>query len=344
MTVGYMTLSGVCQMDVGCSKRHRTQQEGIVMTVVFDKLVTPATDDYRTAADHSKVAIGIGAVGVALALIVAIISLTAANKVSGGSGDTAQLLAIGFGLNTLALVTLKVGIGVALIGILVRLWLRIESVKVSVAALRPQEHGSGQSLGDIDTEYGPATVTKQPPALLPIHKMARTMWFPMLVMGPMLVAAGIVTSIIWSNNIGTETGLGAAAWTQGLQFLGEGLVLAGISFLLGSILASLREGGGEVQKGLGLNVTTLKMPSTAKAFVALMMAGLMVSMVQFGLYLYTLSFDSAAQIAVWWAWLGPFRELGLALLLSGIVLALATIATVLGFQFSRIRSIIATGE
>ena len=314
------------------------------MAVAFNKLVTPATDDYRTVADHSKLAIGIGAIGIVLAMIVAAISLVVASDVGSGGEDAAQLLALGFGLQTLALVTIKVGIAVALVGILVRLWLRIESVKVSLATLMPTDHGSGSAIGDIETEYGAATVTKTPPAPLPIHKMARTMWFPMLVMGPMLVAAGVVTSVVWSNNIGTRTGLGAAGWTQGMQFLGEGLVLAGISFLLGSILASLREGGGEVQQALGLRVTTLKMPATAKAFVVLMMAGLMISMAQFGLYLYTLTFDTVAEITPWWAWLGPLRELGLALLLSGIVLALATIANVLGFQFSRIRSIAATGE
>lgn len=313
------------------------------MAVAFNKLVTPASDDYRTVANHSKAAIGIGVVGVVLAMIVAAISLTAANDVGSGGEDAAQLLAVGFGLQTLALATLKVGIAVALIGILVRLWLRIESVKVALGSLRPDGHESGPAVGDIDTDYGAATVTKTAPAPLPIHKMARTMWFPMIVMGPMLVAAGFVTSIVWSNNIGTETGLAASGWTQGLQFLGEGLALAGISFLLGSILGSLREGGGAVQQALGLNVATLKMPSTAKAFVVLMAAGLMVSMAQFGLYLYTLTFDTLAEVTPWWAWLGPFRELGLALLLSGIVLALATIANVLGFQFSRIRSIVVTG-
>ena len=314
------------------------------MAVAINKLVTPASDDYTTVADHSKVAIGIGVVGILIAMVVAAISLTAANDVGSGGEDAAQLLAIGFGLQTLALVTLKVGIAVALVGILVRLWLRIDSVKVALATLRPAEHGNGPSVGDIDTDYGAATVAKTAPAPLPIHRMARTMWFPMIVMGPMFVAAGVVTSFVWSNNIGTQTGLGASAWTQGLQFLGEGLVLAGISFLLGSILGSLREGGGDVQQALGLNVTTLKMPSTAKAFVALMATGLMISMIQFGLYLYTISFDTAADVAIWWSWLGPFRELGLALLLAGIVLALATIANVLGFQFSRIRSIVTTGE
>ena len=252
-----------------------------------------------------------------------------------------------FGLQTTALVTIKIAIAVALIGILVRLWLRIDSVKVSLSALQASQHGPGSEVGDTDTPFGAATVTKNPPGILPIHKMARTMWLPMIVMGPMFVIAGLVTSVVWANNVGTETGLGASGWTQGLQFFGEGLVLAGISFLLGSILASLREGGGAVQKALGLNVVTLKMPATAKAFVALMMAGLMISVVQFGLYVYTvtgLDATSLADVASWWAWLGPLRELGLALLLAGIVLALATIANVLGFQFSRIRSIAATGE
>jgi hypothetical protein len=314
------------------------------MAVAFNKLVTPASNDYRTVADHSKVAIGVAVLGLLLAMVVAGISLAAANVVGDGSGDAAQLLAVGFGLQTLALVTIKISIAIALIGILVRLWLRIDSVKVALAALRPTEHGDGPGVGDIDTAYGPATVTKSAPAPLPIHRMARTMWFPMIVMGPMLVAAGVVTSFVWANNVGTRTGLGASGWTQGLQFLGEGLVLAGISFLLGSILGSLREGGGDVQQSLRLSVTTLKMPATAKAFVALMVTGLMIAMVQFGLYLYTLTFNTVSEVAVWWAWLGPFRELGLALLLAGIVLALATIANVLGFQFSRIRSIIVTGE
>ena len=315
------------------------------MAVAFDKLVTPTSNDYRTATPHSKVAVGLGVLGLMIGMAVAIIALVAANDLEASSAP--QLLAFAFGLQTAALATIKIAIAAALIGILVRLWLRIESVKVSLKALQPETHGAGPAFGDIDTPYGPALVTPNVPDTLPIHKMARTLWFPMIVMGPMLVLAGLVTSIVWANNVGTSTGIGASGWTQGLQFLGEGLILAGISFLLGSILASLREGGAAVQKALGLNVITLKMPATAKAFVALMMAGLMVSMVQFGFYVYTvtgLNAESLADIAPWWAWLGPFRELGLALLLAGIVLALATIANVLGFQFSRIRSIAATGE
>jgi hypothetical protein len=42
------------------------------------------------------------------------------------------------------------------------------------------------------------------------------------------------------------------------------MVLAGISFLLGSILGGLREGGGQVQAALGVSVITLEMPNTAR--------------------------------------------------------------------------------
>lgn len=88
---------------------------------------------------------------------------------------------------------------------------------------------------------------------------------------------------------------------------------------------------------------TLRMPASGKAFVGLMMLGLMVEVAQFVGYLVLTGVDnpqSAASIA---AWLGPFREAGLGLILSGIVLALATIAKALGFQFSRIREIVAKG-
>jgi hypothetical protein len=47
---------------------------------------------------------------------------------------------------------------------------------------------------------------------------------------------------------------------------------------------------------------------------------------------------------VYFGWLGPAREAGLGIILSGIVLALVTIGNVLGFQFSRIKDIIASGR
>jgi len=122
------------------------------------------------------------------------------------------------------------------------------------------------------------------------------------------------------------------------------MVLAGISFLLASILRGLRQGGGNVQESLGVPVQTLRMPTTAKVFIVLMVTGMMVAIAQFILYIVTTTFDTAIDVATWFAWLGPLRELSLGLLLAGIVMALATIGNVLGFQFWRINTIVRSGS
>jgi hypothetical protein len=315
------------------------------MTATLDRIVHPDVN-YSVETGHRKIGLGIGLVALMIGMVVAGLGIYAASLV-GSVGDEetfGRVLAVAFGLNTTALVMLKAAIAVILVGILVRIWIRVESVKMSLAVLKPDADAGTVKAGDVDSEFGPATVSAKAPSRLPIHKMANTMWGPMLLMGVMAVVAGLVVSWVWAANVGTSTGLDARAWTQGLQFLGEGLVLASISFLLASILSGLREGGGEVQEALGLPVMTLKMPNTAKAFVVLMVTGLMIEMVQFGLYIYITTFNDLARYTLWSSWLGPFRELGLGLLLAGIILALATIAKALGFQFSRIRDIVVTGN
>ncbi len=181
-----------------------------------------------------------------------------------------------------------------------------------------------------------------------IHRMAYTMWAPMLVMGAMVTTAGLIISLV-------ETAAGAAgnradfltlsALSQGIEFLGEAFILSGIAFILGSILGSLRQGGAEVQESLGVGVKTLVMPVMAKAFVGLMMMGLMLAMIQVGFYLFVATLDNESTITAYFAWLGPLREISLGLILSGIVLALATIdAKILPFQFWRIQELIKNGR
>lgn len=201
--------------------------------------------------------------------------------------------------------------------------------------------GGVEAYGKVNTPYGAATATERAPKPLLIHRMSEVLWLPMVLMGPMLVGAGLVPSIVQSNETSAATAQDLGAWVQGTQFLGEALLLGGISFLLGTILSSLRRGGGEVQESVGVTVKTLKMPASAKAFVGLMAAGMMVAMAQFGLYVAAASQGDATS---WFAWLGPVREFGLGLLLLGIVLALYTIGTVLGFQFDRIREIVREGR
>ncbi|MCP3988084.1 MAG: hypothetical protein GY724_03350 [Actinomycetia bacterium] len=257
-----------------------------------------------------------------------------------------ETLAWTFGLSIFSFGVIKIAIATILMGIIVRLWFRVDSMKASLPTLRAQTGSPRATTGVVKTDWGKAVVTDSVPKSIPIHRMARVMWRPMLVMGAMALTAGLVSSWVWANETaGTESFRQAAAFTQGIEFLGEALLLSGISFLLGTIMAGLREGGGEVQSSLGLPVTTLKMPATAKAFVALMMMGMMAGIAQFVLYLVALgSAGDPASFASWSNWLGPFRELALGLILAGIVLALVTIGNVLGFQFDRVKSIIRTGS
>ncbi len=313
-------------------------------TTAFDALEVikrpPPTADYQAPSRFRIAGIAIGLAGLMLAIVPFIANLVVADDSSLGRADT---LAWSFGLNTTAFATVKLAIAITLMGIIVRLWLRVDSVKAALPALKAAADPEATAkYGDIDTPFGQATATQAAPDPLLIHRLARKMYAPMLAMGAMAVVLGLVLSIVQAGTDSADTFVKLSAWVQGTQFLGEALILSGISFLLGTILASLRAGGGEVQESLGLSVKTLKMPTTAKAFVALMMAGLMIAIVQFVLYLIAAYGD--VDRATWFAFLAPLREVALGLILSGIVLALWTIGTVLGFQFSRIKEIIGTGR
>jgi len=306
------------------------------MSAILHSVRHPASTAPGTLASSLRsFGVAAGLMGVALIGVALIANLVvAADTVDAGRSQT---LAWSFGLTTTGLVMLKAGIALTLIGILLRIKDRIEAVKASLPSLAPAAAQPPANAPDTDTAFGRAARTAAPLGPLPIHTMARRMWGPMVLMGPMLVVAGLVLSIIQAGTGAAGDFADLGAWVQGLQFLGEGLILAGISFLLGAILGELRKGGGEVQKALGVTVWTLKMPLSAKAFVGLMAAGLMAATAQFVLYVVATGVDDPS---TWFAVLGPLREVALGLLLSGIVLALFTIGTVLGFQFDRLRTLV----
>jgi len=306
------------------------------MTYAIDAKVRPAE-----GADHTEVSKWRGR-GIWLAMAgLAITTVAFAGNLAavGLSGvDRASTLAWTFGVTTTGFAVTKTAIAVVLWGILLKLWLRADSIKVALPKLVGTPGVDTKPLGDIETPFGTATIAENAPGPLPIHKMAKKMFRPMVGMGLMIVMVGLVVSFVAA---GTAPNTAALAWMQGLQFLGEGMLLSGISFLLGTILWAIRTAGGEVQEALGVKVYTPKMPRTAKAFVALMMLGLMVSVAQFIGYV---AVAGSADPAAAFAWLGPFREFGLGLILAGIALALVAIGNVLGFQYWRIGNLIKNGE
>lgn len=153
-----------------------------------------------------------------------------------------------------------------------------------------------------------------------------------------------------------------SAWVPGFKFLGMGLLFSAITFNLANIIGALREAGAKVQKAMGVEVKAMAKPLIASLFPMLMMVGLAILIIAF-----ILSINLAAQASVYFnnpienvldtapsnseltkqlasiqstkAWLEPFKFVGVALLLTGISLALATIRKILQFQTKRLAEI-----
>ncbi len=279
----------------------------------------------------------VGAVGLTLVVIAAIFDFVRADELDTDPTGAAEAGAVADGLGVFGIGAIQIGIAIVLVGIIVRLWGRVDAIVDSIAGLR--QRAAGQPGDYFVAADGPAQY--DPPGLLPIHKMASRLWAPMLAMGVAALSTGLVLQLVRaSKTAGTETFRELAAWGGGTIFLGEVLILSGISFLLGTVLAALREGGTRVQRAGGINIATLPFPATARAFVALMMTGMMAGLTQFALSIVVAAkADTPASFMSWSVWLIPFRNVAVGLLLAGIVLALVTIADVLRFQSSRLRAV-----
>ncbi len=309
---------------------------------------TAQTAGSGTGLSQRRAGLTVGTIGWMAAMVAFVISIVTAFAVAGlaTKSQVAALEVLSFGIAIAALGTGKTGIVLVLRGILRRIGLRIEAIKEALPQLVPTQTPAGLPLsaGIVKTPYGRVRVTAHRPEPLFVHSLARLLWAPMLLMGLMALYGGLPIALIATGATDPASARSLKAWVQGTQFLGEGFLLSAISFALGTILAAIRTGGGEVQESLKAPVRTLLMPATGKIFLGLMMLGLMVEMVQFVLYGYVASLHEVATITVYSTWLGPLREFGLGVLLSGVVLALATIARAFDFQSSRVRELITTGR
>ena len=141
------------------------------------------------------------------------------------------------------------------------------------------------------------------PSQLPVkvtgmQGMASKMWAPFLIMGFMILVGSFIVGLVNSSvaagyfeaskavREAAVTGSSLATdkafiestkiWLPAVKFLGLGMLLGGVTFLLATILGALRTGGGRVQEALGVEVKIIKPPMTAKAFPMFMMMGMMI--------------------------------------------------------------------
>ncbi|MCA1588752.1 MAG: hypothetical protein LC744_08975 [Chloroflexi bacterium] len=180
------------------------------------------------------------------------------------------------------------------------------------------------------------------------QKLGRGLWLPMFLMALMAFPAAVALGIIRGDEISTggslETLEELRHVSAGFMAIGFAAVFAAVSFAIARILGAFRKGGGDVQEAAGTTVQTLKMPLTAKLFLAVMAMGMMALMAEAVLHFVfaadltgsaaSLELSEDRAIA-----LEGVRRAAIGTYLFAITLGLASIITVLRFQARRIREL-----
>lgn len=181
------------------------------------------------------------------------------------------------------------------------------------------------------------------------QRAGRRLWAPMLGMALMAFPAGLAiagaraATIQQGGDPATVAALGHVG--PAVMFIGFAAVFAAVSFAIARILGTLRQGGGSVQEAAGRTVQSLRMLSTAKAFIGLMMMAMMLLVgaviVHFVVGAAILGGDTSALASAdtWAIGLEAVRRIGIVAYLVAIVLGLASIAEVLRFQAIRLREL-----
>jgi hypothetical protein len=180
------------------------------------------------------------------------------------------------------------------------------------------------------------------------QRVGSALWLPMFLMAAAAFGVGFILGIVRADEVAAtspdpERLEALRHITAGFMFLGFAAVFTAISFAIARILGAFRQGGGAVQEAAGRGVETLKMPATAKAFIAIMAMSMMAILVAVVLH-WIFAFDTSGlelseqRFVV----LEGVRRVGVAGFLFSILLGLASIITVLRFQAVRLREIAGT--
>ena len=181
------------------------------------------------------------------------------------------------------------------------------------------------------------------------QKAGTRLWLPTLVMAAMAFPVGVILAFVRSNAMSTGGGASTIAslghFVPAVMFIGFASVFTAISFAIARILGELRVGGGLFQESTGAPVETLQMPATARAFIGLMMMGMMallggvVGHFIVGTQIAGGSASALANSEQWAIWLEGIRRFGVAVYLLAIAFGLSTIIHVLRFQSIRVREL-----
>ena len=198
--------------------------------------------------------------------------------------------------------------------------------------------------------FNTRTTEDVPKELLP-HAAGRRLWLPMFLMAIIGFGVGVVLGFLRADAVNSgdvQTVAALGQFVPGFMFLGFASVFAAIAFAIARILGVFRAGGSGMQKMVGAEIRTLKMPATAKAFIGLMVVAMMTLIVTVVLHLIVggaIAADNTSALAnaeTWSIVLEGARRFGVALYLFSIAFGLATIITVLRYQSLRVKELVAS--
>ncbi len=205
----------------------------------------------------------------------------------------------------------------------------------------PEPRSDGFAVDGSDTSLG----TNLP------QRMGERLWAPMLVMALMAFAAAMALGVLRADVVATtpDDAVRLAQLqhiTAGVMFIGFTAVLSAIAFAIARILGVFRVGGGQLQQSTIGHVQTLKMPTSAKLMIALMMMGMMAIVAAvIGHFVVAAQTTATADLLAAeqaFVSLEAVRRIGGSLHLVAIALGLATIIEVLRFQSVRIGELATT--
>lgn len=191
-------------------------------------------------------------------------------------------------------------------------------------------------------------VSRESPGYNKPQRMGRRLWGPMWVMAimafPVALVIGIVRAVAVSEGQAESSIAALGHTTTGIMFIGFTAVFAAISFAIARILGEFRKGGGDVQELVGSEVRTLKMPLTAKVFMAGMAMGMMTLLIASIIHLVLAGQVASGAVSLAQAEtaainLEAVRRVGVAVYLVAITFGLGTITRVLRFQAIRLREL-----
>ncbi|MEE9277314.1 MAG: hypothetical protein V3V06_02785, partial [Dehalococcoidia bacterium] len=198
-----------------------------------------------------------------------------------------------------------------------------------------------------------------------MQTMASFLWLPLMVMGVAMLASGAIIAGVNSFRVdeffgfnipGAREAIGLGdpdlgdlrtfrsvqTWLPGYQFMGMGLMFASITMVVAAILGRLRILGGTVQASLGARIIYPPFPMAARIFPMLMMFGLIVFLTQLGLSAWLATEAKAGDfltVDTHADWVQGMRLAAVAIMLSGIALALFTITGLMRFLAERVREV-----